>query len=128
MSIAEIQQPRSSANLTAVPDLVESFTIGVSIVNGAIVLDNPDQETLQIPWGSSGQITWSLGGGHSFDPLGIQFTAPAPFVVLPQDPNTNTIVAIFNNDNVFQTGPFAYTISVEGVRRSDPTVENDPST
>lgn len=128
MSIAEIHQPRSSANLTAVPDLVESITIGLSIVNGAIVLDNPEQGSLQVPWGSSGQITWIVDGGHSFDPLGIQFTQTAPFVVLPQDPNTNTIVAIFNNDNPFQTGIFTYTISVAGVTRKDPTVENDPST
>ena len=91
---------------------------------------NTVPQALTVSEGFNGLIIWTLEGGHTFDPLGIAFNNnAAPFKVERGvgDLTTNTYYAYVHNDNPDQRGmPFAYTISVEGVKRSDPTVENDP--
>jgi hypothetical protein len=119
MSIAQVAKHDPSDKLGAPADLPLHVTVKF---DGVSIIAHPLKR--HVPKRFKGQIIWTIDGDYEFDPDGIVFADPSITTVRGADNRTySATVSNEPNQNGLQ---FPYTISVKGLKREDPVVQNDP--
>jgi hypothetical protein len=110
--------------------LPDNLDVSVTVENG-IITATPD--TLHVPNGFDGTITWTLTGGEFLNPA-LTFAGEVPPSFELSSVNTPTTrVRRWGNFLIQNAVPISYYYTVHAVvsglrMEHDPTVENDPPT